>query len=127
MTIQGARHTVLAGMGVALLVGATWIGLTAATSKTYHLAPLLGAIGPGLTVRSLLGTRLGRLNGLMLGVAGALLMLGAWGLIVALDLEPTAILSDSIPGGVFGEVLIGAGAGALLSALLHSRHRAPAG
>ncbi len=121
LTFQGVRLALLAGIAVALVVGGAWIALTAATGKTYHLAPLLGAVGPGLTVRSLLGTRLGWMSGLALGGAGAALMIGCWGIILALDIEPTTTIADGIPGDVLGEVIIGAAAGAVISAFLHAR------
>ena len=123
VTIQSVTLAILTGLAVALVIGGAWIALTAATGKTYHLAPLLGALGPALTARSILGTRLGWLTGLTLGGAGALLMLTSWGIIVALDMEPTATLTDGIPGGVLGEVVIGGAAGAIISALIHNRRR----
>lgn len=116
----GLRLSALTGIGVALAVGGGWIALTAATGKTYHLAPLLGAIAPALTIRAVLGTRIGASSGLVLGTLGAALMLGAWGLIVALDIEPHATLADGIPGDVFGEVVIGAAIGLVASVLLHT-------
>lgn len=120
-TLPPVRQASLTGIGVALMIGGGWIALTAATGKTYHLAALLGALAPSLTVRAVLGTRLGVAGGLLLGAVGAGLMLAAWGGIVALGIEPTATLADGIPGEVFGEVLIGALAGLLGSGLLHRR------
>lgn len=115
------RQASLTGIGVALIIGGGWIALTATTGKTYHLAALLGALAPSLTVRAVLGARLGVMPGLLLGAIGAGLMLASWAGIVALGIEPAATLADGIPGEVFGEVVIGASAGLLGSALLHRR------
>lgn len=123
IALPGPRLAALTGIGVALLVGGGWIALTAATGKTYHLAPLLGALAPALTPRAVFGTRLGATSGLVLGSVGAALMLGAWGLIVALDIQPGATLADNIPGEVFGEVVIGAVLGFAISGLLHAQRR----
>jgi len=121
LTLSSLRLAALTGIGVALAVGGGWIALTAATGKTYHLAPLLGAVAPALTIRAVTGTRIGGLIGLALGAIGALLMLGAWGLIVAFEIEPHATLARGIPGDVFGEVVIGAVLGLVASVLLHTR------
>ena len=121
----GLRLAALTGLGVALLVGGGWIGLTAATGKTYHLAPLLGALAPALTLRAVAGERVGVGAGGALGGVGAGLMLAAWGIIVALGIEPDATLAEGIPGDVFGEVVIGAAIGVLASGALHRRTRRP--
>ncbi|MGI9659597.1 MAG: hypothetical protein ACR2OD_11860 [Gaiellaceae bacterium] len=123
LTFSGLRLAALTGIGVALAVGGGWIALTAATGKTYHLAPLLGTIAPALTIRAVTSIRVGGLSGLALGAIGALLMLGAWGIIVALHIEPHATLAEGIPGDVFGEVVIGAAIGVVTSILLHKRAR----
>ena len=58
-------------------------------------------------------------NGMVLLAAlGALSAVGGWGVIVALDIEPSATLLPEQPGGVFGEVLVGAVLGAALGAAL---------
>lgn len=122
---HGVRLSVLTGVGVAILVGGLWIALTAATSKTYHLAPLLGAIAPALTVRAVMGTKLGWLSGLALGSIGAAFMFGAWGIILALDIEPATTLTEGIPGDVFGEVVIGSALAVAASMAMHIRTKAP--
>ena len=119
--LPGVRASALIGIGVAVLIGGGWIALTAATGKTYHLAPLLGAIAPALTIRAVVSTRIGALSGFVLGTLGAGLMLAAWGIILALDIEPDTTIADGIPGDVFGEVVIGAAIGLVASALIHRR------
>ncbi len=121
----GVKLSVVTGVGVAIIVGGLWIALTAATSKTYHLAPLLGAIAPALTVRAVMGTKLGWLSGLALGSIGAAFMLGAWGTILALDIEPATTLTEGIPGDVFGEVVIGSALAVAASMAMHFRTKVP--
>ena len=110
---------------IAIIVSGLWIALTAVTSKTYHLAPLLGAIAPALTVRAVMGTKLGWLNGLALGSIGAAFMFGAWGIILVLDIKPSTTLTEGIPGDVFGEVVIGSALALAASVALHVRTRVP--
>lgn len=107
--------------GAALLLGATaiWVALTLATDRTYHLAPVVIAAAPGVAARALerkIPTGLALIPGLVAVAVG-------WALIVAADAEPTATLAEDQPGGVTGEVVIGALVGAAGSVLVAGSHR----
>jgi hypothetical protein len=105
-----------AGFAGALAVGALWVGLTAWTGTTYHLAPILAAAMPGVVIRareSLQAPSWTTLASFVLGVAA---VAASWLAIVALDIEPTATIVEDQPGGVLGEVAAGALIGAILGA-----------
>lgn len=106
---------------MSLLVVLAWVGLTATTGKTYHLASLLAALAPGLLPRALVG-KLGWPVGVVGGVIGFAIAMAGWGVIVALGEEPTVTLFGGQPGGVFGEVLFGAIAGSLIAFASHVRY-----
>jgi len=111
-------------VAAAVAVAGVWIGLTAWTGKTYHLAPVLAAAAPAVVARGrgpVASPRVAFLAGAGVGVA-----LGAWAALVALGIEPTATVVDRQPGGVAGEVVLGALAGAVgaaASPLLRRRRR----
>ena len=117
-----ARGALTTGGAVAVVVVVAWVALTAATGKTYHLAPLLAALAPGVFARAMLG-RLGWAVGLVAGLLGFAIALGGWGIIVSLDERPSALLFDGQPGGVFGEVLGGALVGGAIALFAHIRSR----
>jgi hypothetical protein len=106
----------LAGLAVALsfacLTAIAWVALTATTGKTYHLAPLVIAAAPALLLRAD-GRRLARGAAALLAAAGVLTTALAWTVIVASGEEPAATLLPDQPGGVAGEVIVGALAGAI--------------
>lgn len=97
------------GIGLAAAAGIVvlWVGLTALTGNTYHLAPLLAALAPGLSVRLLDAARRSYPLAAAAALLGASVSALAWGLIVAWGIEPTATIVSNQPGGVTGEVLVG--------------------
>jgi len=116
----------LFGAGLALAIAGVWIALTALTGKTYHLAPIFAAAAPGMTDYILCQRQADR-NGRMAAVIATLLGLAvvalAWGIISALGNEPTATVVSNQPGGVQGEVLVGAIVGAALGSMFVLRRR----
>jgi hypothetical protein len=108
----------------AAAIAVIWIVLTAATGKTYHLTPPLIAAAPGAVARWRAPA-----SATALGVMGSGLSTVAlgWLVIVALRIEPDATVIAGQPGGVVGEVILGAVAGALVGAALATRGRFRAG
>lgn len=95
-------------------VAVGWVALTAATGRTYHLAPIVAAAAPGVLARALdLPPSRAVLAGLLAAAAG-------WLSILILGVEPRATLWPGQPGGVRVEtavfvalgLAIGAGRGA---------------
>jgi hypothetical protein len=117
----------LLGIGLVAAAGLVvlWVGLTALTGKTYHLAPLLAALAPGLSVRLLDAARRSYPLAAAAALLGASVSALAWGFIVAWQIEPTATIVSNQPGGVTGEVLvgilIGSAAGAATLRPVHGR------
>lgn len=102
------RLALAAGFPVA--VG--WFALTAATGKTYHLAPLIAAAAPG-ALRRALGVPAGTKAAVAAGFAAVLI--GSLGILIA-GVEPTATLWPGQPGGVRGEVAAFAALGLAIGA-----------
>lgn len=125
--LRSVKAALATGIAVSLAVGAAWVGLTAATGKTYHLASLLAALAPGVFLRTAAG-RHGWPVALLAALLGVAIALAGWGVILAIDEEPTAVLFAGQPGGVFGEVLGGAliGGAIALAALRPRTSRAAA-
>ena len=119
------REPLLLGFGAALALSAVWVGLTAWTAQTYHLAPVLVAAAPGFVAWSGGGAplRYGPPGSFALGAAAAAL---GWIAIVVVGIEPTAALVDDQLGGVVGEVVVGGLLGGLIGAGLVLRRRAHA-
>ena len=108
--------------GAAFLAAATvvWVLLTIATDRTYHLAPVIIAVAPGVIARvseRRIGWSLAAIPGLVATAIG-------WAVIVAADAEPSATLAEGQPGGVEGEVVVGALVGAAASILIGRSYRA---
>ena len=99
---------------VSAVIAAAWVGLTAWTGTTYHLAPLLAAAAPGYVARS--AGWPSRSRGAVLAVVAlaGVAVAGGWAVIVAAGIEPTATLVHGQPGGVPAEVAVAALLGALL-------------
>lgn len=108
---------VLLSVGVALALSALWVGLTALTRKTYHLAPVLIAAAPVIISA---GGRRRTTPASLLGLAAVGL---GWLVIEVLDIEPTATFVDGQPGGVPGEVITGSLMGLAAGAALAARRR----
>ena len=106
-----------AGVGLALVAAAVWVGLTAATGKTYHLAPIVIAAVPGIAARA--AER--RVSWTLAAATGLIAVAAGWAAIVAADAEPTATLAEGQPGGVEGEVVVGALIGATIAAFAARR------
>lgn len=109
------------GAAAALVVAALWVALTAATGKTYHLAPPIIAWLPGLAVslarRSAVDhtSARGRLRlGLLASTLGIAIVVAGWVVISRAGIRPSATVFHGQPGGVPGEVAVTAGIGALL-------------
>lgn len=112
---------VLLGLAAALAVAGLWIALTAATGKTYHLAPVVAAAVPALVAGVFSNTELaGRSTALAVAAGLAAVAIG-WVLIEALGITPTATVLEAQPGGVHGEVVVGALLGAVGAALYLAR------
>ena len=118
-----ALRPLMVGTAGALAVSALWVGLTALTGKTYHLAPGVAAWAPGLTVRVMIADRiddLSRRGRWKLGLIASALGLAAVGVgrsaIALAGIEPSATLFAHQPGGVSGEFALTAFVGALLGA-----------
>lgn len=109
------RRQLVTGVLTAAGIVVLWVGLTALTGKTYHLAPLLAALAPGLSVRLLGAARRSYPLATSAALLGAAIAALGWGLIVAWGIEPSATIVGDQPGGVAGEVLaalvIGSAAG----------------
>ncbi len=106
----------LYGFALALLVSGAWVGLTAWTGKTYHFAPLVGAMAPGLLVRWMTQRPLDRLGMFVAGGSGLVAIGLGWVAILVLDSEPHATLVEGLPGGVWFEVIVGGLLGAAIGA-----------
>jgi hypothetical protein len=113
--------SVVAGAGAALAIAALWVGLTALTGKTYHLAPGVTAWAPGLTVSLLRGDNRqphgsAKRLALLASALGPIAVGAAWAAIGLAGIEPSATIFAHQPGGVGGEVIVATLAGALLGA-----------
>jgi len=104
----------IAAAAAPLVIAAGWVGLTAWTGKTYHLAPLLAAAAPGYLARFAGWPSRSRGAVLALVALGGVAVAGGWSVIVAAGIEPTATLVPGQPGGVPLEVAIIGLLGALL-------------
>jgi hypothetical protein len=93
--MRGAAAAVI----VALAVDGAWVLLTAATGKTYHLAPLIAAAAPGVLLRGREDRRRPTL-----AIAALAVAIG-WTVIVVTGVEPSATILPGQPGGVTGEVV----------------------
>lgn len=119
----GARD-VLLGLAAGLAVAGLWIVLTAATEKTYHLAPVIAAAAPALVVGGLSDRVLTRRGTEVLIAVGLGAVATGWLLIEAFGIVPTTTVLADQPGGVRGEVVSGALLGAAGTALYLARRRA---
>ena len=108
--VNAARREYAGAIAVAVSIDAAWVLLTAATGKTYHLAPLLAATAPGFVMRA---RPRPRLPALAIGVIGVAV---GWLLIVLSGIAPTATIVDGQPGGVAGEVVAFAALGLAIGA-----------
>jgi hypothetical protein len=108
-----------AGIGFALAATAAWVALTAATGKTYHLAPIVIAAAPGIAARATER----EVSWTVAAATGLAAVAAGWAVIVAADIEPSAMLVEGQPGGVEGEVVVGALIGAAISAFAARRPR----
>lgn len=97
-------------------IAAVWIALTAATGLTFHLFPGVIAGAPAF-VWSLLSPRDIRPWRLAL-LIGWPVVATSWALLEILDILPTATFVHGQPGGVRGEIVVIAAAGAFLAAKL---------
>jgi hypothetical protein len=129
-----ARHSpraaLVAGGAAALAVAALWVALTAATGKTYHLAPPVIAWLPGLAVSVARRNSSGGApppGGLRLGlIASALgfaIVVVGWVTISVAGITPSATVFHGQPGGVPGEVAATTFVGALLGTRRVARAR----
>ena len=109
---RGSARALAAGIGFAIAATAVWVALTAATGKTYHLAPIVIAAAPGITARA--AER--EVSWSVVAATGLIAVAVGWAVIVATNIEPTATLAEGQPGGVEGEVVLGALIGAAISA-----------
>ena len=115
-----AASTLLGGAVFVAAATAVWVVLTLATDRTYHLAPVVIAAGPGVIAR--VSER--EISSSLAVIPGLIAVAVGWAVIVAADAEPTATLAEGQPGGVEGEVIGAALIGALIGLLL-SRARRP--
>jgi hypothetical protein len=115
-----AVSTLLGGAVFVAAATAVWVVLTLATDRTYHLAPVVIAAGPGVIAR--VSER--EISWSLAVIPGLIAVAVGWAVIVAADAEPTATLAEGQPGGVEGEVIGAALIGALIGLLL-SRARRP--
>ncbi len=114
----GTSRALLVGAAAAATVVAAWVLLTGLTGKTYHLAPPLAALAPGLLLHFEGGAE-GRRRALVLATAiGALAVLVGWAIIAAADFDLGSTFIPDQPGGVDGEVLVGGLVGLALGAYL---------
>ena len=102
--------------GAAFLAAATavWVALTLATDRTYHLAPVVIAIAPGVIARA--SER--RIGFVLASIPRLVATAIGWAIILAADAQPTATLWEGQSGGGEGEVIVGAGVGAAASTLI---------
>lgn len=110
------RRQLVIGLLTAAGIVVVWIGLTGLTGKTYHFAPLIAALAPGLSVRLLGSARGSYPLAAEAALVGAAIAALGWALIVAWGIEPTATIVGEQPGGVAGEVLAGIAIGAVIGA-----------
>lgn len=120
-----AVQVVLLGLAAALAVAGLWIALTAATEKTYHLAPVIAAAAPALVAGAFSHPVLPARSAVLAVAAGLIAVVVGWALIEALDIAPSATILDDQPGGVRGEVVVGALLGAAGAALYLARRALP--
>lgn len=92
----------LGGFAAALALAGAWVGLTAATGSTYHLAPLIVAAAPAVLARAAEAA----VSPIAAVVAGAIAAAAGWVAIVIAGVEPTATVIADQPGGVAGEVVV---------------------
>lgn len=104
----------------ALLAGA-WVLLTAATGKTYHLAPLLAAAAPAAVVFTQGDGRLP--PAWLVAAIGLAAAAAGWLVILAAGIKPTATFVPGQPGGVWLEVAGGGLFGAAVAGLLVAARR----
>jgi hypothetical protein len=116
LSVAPARRVRIAflAVGVSAVIAGAWVGLTAWTGKTYHLAPVLAAAAPGYVARFAGWPSRSRAAVLGLAVVGGGAVGGGWSAIVAAGIEPTATLVHGQPGGVLVEVVVGALLGVVL-------------
>lgn len=114
-TSSQGRLLAMGALGAAGIV-VLWVGLTALTGKTYHLAPLLASLAPGLSARLLGAARRAYPLAAAAALSGAAVAALGWGLIVAWGIEPTATIVGDQRGGVTGEVLAGIVIGSVIGA-----------
>jgi hypothetical protein len=124
------RAALVAGGAAALAVTALWVALTAATGKTYHLAPPVIAWLPGLAVslarRNSPGSappRGGLSPGLRASALGVAIVIAGWVTISVAGITPSATVFHGQPGGVPGEVAATTLVGALLGTRRVARAR----
>jgi hypothetical protein len=104
---RGATPLVLlAGVPFALL----WVGLTAYTGKTYHVAPLLVAAAPGILARRAAAPPRGAFW------AGLATFAAGWVVILVAGIEPSATMFAHQPGGVAAETAAFGALGAAVGA-----------
>jgi hypothetical protein len=101
-----APLVLLAGVPFAAL----WVGLTAQTGKTYHVAPLLVAAAPGVLARGV------GVSPPAAVTAGLVTFAAGWLAILAAGIEPSATLFAHQPGGVAVETLAFGALGAAVGA-----------
>lgn len=94
-----------------------WVALTALTGKTYHLAPLIAAAAPAVVVGARWGSERPGRSAALASALGLSAVAAGWAAMTALGITPAATIVDDQPGGVSGEVAIGALLGAALGAL----------
>lgn len=111
----------LPGLAAALVLAAIWVVLTAWSGATYHLAPPLAAVAPGFVTRMNGSVAPVRRLGVLSFLFGVGTAAAGWALIVALGIEPSAVLFENQPGGVPGEVAAGALLGGAVGAALAVR------
>jgi hypothetical protein len=122
--MESRTATFAFGATVALAFAAGWVALTAATGATYHLAPPIVAAAPGVVAWAGGGGR-SPVESVVLAVIGLLVAVLGWAVILATGNEPNATIVKDLPGGVWGEVVVGALLGALAGAW-QARRAAPA-
>jgi uncharacterized membrane protein YiaA len=107
------------------LVG-LWLALTALTGKTYHLAPAIIALAPGLVVRADESAGETATSVALTLAIGPVAVAAGWVAIVAAGVRPHTTLFPDQPGGVATEVAVAAVAGLLAGwrlAMHRVRHR----
>ena len=111
------------GLGIvaAVVAGAIFVVLTAASGTTYHLFPLLIGFVPGGLPRVLTERPISRRDAIIAVVAGIAVVGAAWLVLELLEEMPSATLLDDQPGGVGAELLLSGALGALTGAWWGSR------